>query len=72
MHKYFASLLNRTISVGDKKVLGRWSLDYCNNKINNKIDWSNVDHCGPCGSEQKQIQIETKIELDHNDKNANK
>jgi hypothetical protein len=48
MNKFFAALLNRTITI-DKKVLGRWNLDYCNNKINNKIDWSNVDHCGPCG-----------------------
>lgn len=31
------------------KILGRWNLDYCNKKINNKIDMSNEDHCGPCG-----------------------
>lgn len=31
------------------KVLGRWNIDYCNTKINNKIDLSNEDHCGPCG-----------------------
>jgi hypothetical protein len=29
--------------------LGRWNIDYCNKKINNKIDLSNEDHCGPCG-----------------------
>ena len=33
----------------DKKVLGRWSIEYCDKKINNKIDLSNEDHCGPCG-----------------------
>ena len=33
-----------------KKVLGRWNIDYCNNKMNQKIDLSNEDHCGPCGS----------------------
>ena len=33
----------------EKKVLGRWNIDYCNKKINNKIDLSNEDHCGPCG-----------------------
>ena len=33
----------------DKVVLGRWVIDRCENKINNKIDWSNEDHCGPCG-----------------------
>jgi len=30
--------------------LGRWNLDYCNKKINRKIDLSNEDHCGPCGN----------------------
>jgi hypothetical protein len=33
----------------EKKVLGRWNIDYCNQKINSKIDLSNEDHCGPCG-----------------------
>ena len=31
------------------KPVGRWNLEYCNKKINNKIDLSNEDHCGPCG-----------------------
>lgn len=31
------------------KPMGRWKTDYCNVKINNKIDLSNEDHCGPCG-----------------------
>ena len=33
----------------DKKVLGRWNIEYCDKKVNNKIDLSNEDHCGPCG-----------------------
>jgi hypothetical protein len=33
----------------EKKVLGRWNIDYCDKKMNNKIDLSNEDHCGPCG-----------------------
>ena len=32
-----------------KVILGRWSIDSCNKKINRKIDLSNTDHCGPCG-----------------------
>jgi len=43
----------------DKKVLGRWSMDYCDKKINNKIDLSNEDHCGPCG---QYILDKTKID----------
>jgi hypothetical protein len=33
-----------------KVILGRWSIDSCNKKINRKIDLSNTDHCGPCGT----------------------
>ena len=29
--------------------LGRWSLETCNKRLNNKIDLANEDHCGPCG-----------------------
>jgi hypothetical protein len=29
--------------------LGRWNIETCNKKINNKIDLANEDHCGPCG-----------------------
>ena len=29
--------------------LGRWKIEDCNTKTNNKIDLSNEDHCGPCG-----------------------
>lgn len=36
--------INETI-----KPMGRWRIDYCDKKINNKIDLSNEDHCGPCG-----------------------
>jgi hypothetical protein len=33
----------------DKKILGRWNIEYCDKKMNYKIDLSNEDHCGPCG-----------------------
>jgi hypothetical protein len=33
------------------KPLGRWNIDYCSKKIDHKVDLSNVDHCGPCGTE---------------------
>ena len=29
--------------------LGRWNIEKCHKKINNKIDRANEDHCGPCG-----------------------
>ena len=40
----------RKIYVKDSpKPLGRWRLESSNTQINNKIDLSNEDHCGPCG-----------------------
>jgi hypothetical protein len=33
----------------EKKILGRWNIDYCDKRTDNKIDLSNEDHCGPCG-----------------------
>ena len=33
----------------EKKTLGRWNIDYCDKKLDTKIDMSNEDHCGPCG-----------------------
>ena len=47
----FANLFKR-FSRTENKVLGRWTIEKCDNKINSKIDWSNTDHCGPCGTEK--------------------
>ena len=30
-------------------LLGRWKISYCPKNVDSKIDWSNEDHCGPCG-----------------------
>lgn len=39
--------------------LGRWSVKDCQKKINRIVDYSNIDHCGPCDlkstSNQKSI-----------------
>ena len=45
----YISNIIRLFVKNEKKVLGRWNIDYCNQKINSKIDLSNEDHCGPCG-----------------------
>ena len=45
----FVNSMKKIITREQPKVLGRWNIDYCNKKINNKIDLSNEDHCGPCG-----------------------
>ena len=43
--------------------MGRWSTDYCDIKMNQKVDLSNEDHCGPCG----QYAL-SKIDLVSSDK----
>lgn len=46
--KFIKNLIQKFIKE-DKKILGRWNLESCDKKMNNKIDLSNEDHCGPCG-----------------------
>ena len=39
--------------------LGRWGLLH-DNRVNLRVDWSNEDHCGPCGNlklENKKIKL---------------
>jgi hypothetical protein len=45
------------------KPLGRWGLDYCKIKLNNKVDLSNEDHCGPCGKYALEKLYINKIKL---------
>ena len=61
--KFLKDILKKFVKENPKP-LGRWNIEYCNTKINQKIDLSNEDHCGPCG----QYLLE-KIELKNNDKN---
>jgi hypothetical protein len=61
--KYITTIIKKLLPKELPKPVGRWSLDYCNKKVNSKIDLSNEDHCGPCG----QYAL-TKIEL--KDKNT--
>jgi len=57
--KFIQKILKKFITE-DKKVLGRWKMEYCDKKMNHKIDLSNEDHCGPCG---KYILDRTKKDI---------
>ena len=46
---FIRQILSKIIPKEAPIVLGRWRIEKCNNKISNKIDLSNEDHCGPCG-----------------------
>ena len=47
--KFISNILQKIIPRSLPKPVGRWNIDYCNTKINQKVDLSNEDHCGPCG-----------------------
>lgn len=58
---YIKSFLIKLISKELPKPLGRWKIEICNKKINNKIDLSNEDHCGPCGQYVlKKLELKNK------------
>ena len=61
MFKFIRKLpekLRRIITSDHHKPLGRWRLEHENkDKLDTKIDWSNEDHCGPCGTSSIEEHI---------------
>jgi hypothetical protein len=47
IRKYLAKETPKPMGNPMGNPMGRWNIDYCHKKINNKIDLSNEDHCGP-------------------------
>jgi hypothetical protein len=47
--RYLKNIILNFLPKEIPKPLGRWRMEQCNKKINDKIDLSNEDHCGPCG-----------------------
>ena len=60
--KFVKNIIQKFIKE-EKKVLGRWNVEYCDKKMNSKIDLSNEDHCGPCG---QYILDKTKTDKNKN------
>jgi len=61
--KFIATIINKYIIKDFPKPLGRWNIDYCNLKMDKKVDLSNEDHCGPCGQYaiiKKEIKTDAK------------
>jgi len=57
--KYLTTIIKKLLPKELPKPVGRWNIDYCNIKTNQKVDLSNEDHCGPCGQYALQ-KIEEK------------
>jgi hypothetical protein len=65
--KYTVNIINiiRKIIPKDAPLpVGRWRIENCNVRLNQKIDLSNEDHCGPCG-QYALDKIETKNIIIH-------
>ena len=61
------TMIKKLVSKEIPMHMGRWRIEQCNVKINNKIDLSNEDHCGPCGNYALE-----KIKLLNNEKSKTK
>ena len=59
--KFITAIIKKLMPKDLPKPVGRWRVENCNTQLNNKIDLSNEDHCGPCG----QYALE-KIDLTNN------
>ena len=53
--KFITSIIKKFIPKDLPKPVGRWRIENCNKQMNNKIDLSNEDHCGPCGQYALEI-----------------
>ena len=71
--KYITTILKRLMMPAKElpRPVGRWNIEYCNSKINHKVDLSNEDHCGPCG-QYALIKIDLKKEKENQNKNSKK
>ena len=65
--KCITSIIKKFIPKEIPKLVGRWRIETCNTKTNNKIDLSNEDHCGPCG----QYALEKIKMINNKNKNIN-
>jgi len=58
--KYITNIIKKILPKETPKPLGRWRIENCNVTMNNKIDLSNEDHCGPCGQYAlEKIEVKT-------------
>ena len=45
--------------------LGRWNLDYCDKKLDHKVNLTNEDHCGTCNSYRLAKVPKNTVEKDY-------
>ena len=52
MRYFLQSIASKRSFIEKNKYLGRWTIDYCEKRIEKKVKWSNEDHCGSCSTLQ--------------------
>ena len=68
---YITKIIKKIISKDLPNPLGRWKIENCLKKINNKIDLSNEDHCGPCGQYAiKKLELNNHVVIHKNSENS--
>ena len=61
--QYLVKLLKNMLPKTIPKPVGRWNNDYCHKQINKKIDFSNEDHCGPCGNNSLNYKVDKSKDI---------
>jgi len=64
--KYIVTIIKKLLSKDIPMPVGRWRRENCNIQMNNKIDLSNEDHCGPCGQYSLEKIKNNKLEKVYN------
>ena len=59
--KIFIEILKNIVMKDTLKPLGRWNIDYCVKKLDEKVKLTNEDHCGTCGDTKKEEKKDKKI-----------
>ena len=63
--KFLTTIIKKFTPKDIPRPLGRWRIENCNTQMNNKIDLSNEDHCGPCGQYAlEKVQLKTDVNID--------
>ena len=71
--KSITNILKRLWSKELPKPVGRWNIEQCNTKMNQKVDLSNEDHCGPCGQYAlTKMDVKKSPNIDHDKYPRNK
>jgi len=69
--KFIATIIKKILPKHIQNPVGRWRIEQCNVKMNQKIDLSNEDHCGPCGQYAlEKIEVNKPNETESKNKMA--